>query len=79
MVDHPAPGLILQKTNIKRNKYDSPSSVCEMVHKINCLHKLPGLVNFSQQQKEGKNEKDLTIHNDFDGVDSLHSAPGPDA
>ena len=31
-----------------------------------------------EQQKEGKNEKDLYIHNYIDGTDSLHSAPGPD-
>ena len=46
-----------------------------MVHKINCLHKPPRLVDFSLQQKEGKNEKDLYIRNHFDGADSLHSAP----
>jgi hypothetical protein len=32
-----------------------------------------------EQKKEGKNEKDLYIHNHFDGSDSLHSAPGPGA
>ena len=36
------------------------------------------LFNNLEQQKEGKNEKDLYIHNNFDGTDSLHSAPGPD-
>jgi hypothetical protein len=46
-----------------------------MVHKINCLHKPPRLVDLSLQQKEGKIEKDLYIHNDFDGTDSLRSAP----
>jgi hypothetical protein len=47
-----------------------------MVHKINCLHKPPRLVDFSLQQKEGKNEKDRYIHNHIDGTDSLHGAPG---
>jgi hypothetical protein len=46
-----------------------------MVHKINCLHKPPRLVDFSLQQKEGKNEKYLYIRNHFDGADSLRSAP----
>ena len=45
-----------------------------MVHKINCLHKPPRLVDFSLQQKEGKNEKYLYIRNHFDGTDSLRSA-----
>jgi hypothetical protein len=31
-----------------------------------------------EQQKDGKNEKDLYIHNRFDSTDSLHSASGPD-
>ncbi len=31
-----------------------------------------------EHQKEGKNEKDIYIHNNFDGTYSLHSAPGPD-
>jgi hypothetical protein len=28
-----------------------------------------------EQQKEGKNEKDLYMRNHFDGADSLRSAP----
>jgi hypothetical protein len=52
--------------------------MCEMVHKINCLHKPPRLVDFSLQQKEGKNEKDRYIHNHIDGTDSLHVISGPD-
>ena len=28
-----------------------------------------------EQQKDGKNEKDLHVHNHFDGIDSLYSAP----
>jgi hypothetical protein len=78
MVDDPTPGLILQETIIKRNIFNSPTSICEMAHKINCLHKPPRLVDFSLQMKEGKNEKDLYIHNNFNSTDSLHSAPGPD-
>ena len=43
---------------------------------------LAGLDVFGQETKKttkkGKNEKDLYIHNNFDGIDSLHSAPGPD-
>jgi hypothetical protein len=49
-----------------------------MVHKINCLHKPPKLVDLSQQKKEGKNEKNLYIHNHIDGTDGLHVISGPD-
>lgn len=49
--------------------------MCEMMHKTNCLYKSPRLVDFSLSHKEGKNGKNLYIHNDFDGIDSLHSAP----
>jgi hypothetical protein len=52
--------------------------MCEMVHKINHLYGPPGLVEFSTQKKEGKNEKDLYIHNSFDGADGLYVIPGPD-
>jgi len=31
-----------------------------------------------EQQKEGKNEKDIYIRNHFDGNDSLRSAPDSD-
>jgi hypothetical protein len=75
---HPTPGLILQKTITERNMFHSLSSVCEMVHKINRLHKPPKLVEFSTQKKEGKNEKDLYIHNYYDGTDSLYVTSGPD-
>jgi hypothetical protein len=78
MVDYPTPGLILQKTLIKRNLFSPPSSVCEMAHKVNWLHKPPRLVDFSTQQKEGKNEKNLYIHDHFVGTDSLYVSSGPD-
>jgi hypothetical protein len=52
--------------------------MCEMVHKINCLHKPPRLVDFSLEKKEGKNEKDHYIHNHFDGTDGLYVTSGPD-
>jgi uncharacterized protein len=35
--------------------------VCEMVHKTNCLHKPPRLVDFSQQQKKGKMKNIFTF------------------
>jgi len=35
-------------------------------------------VNWNKKQKEGKNEKVLYIHSDFNGNDSLHNVPGPD-
>jgi hypothetical protein len=78
MVDYATPGLILQKTIIERNIFHSLSSVCEMVHRINCLHKPPIPVEFSLEKKEGKNEKDLDIHDYFVGTDSLHVLSGPD-
>jgi hypothetical protein len=78
MVAPPAPGVNLHKTIIKGNIVKYPSSVCEIVHKINCLHKSPRLADLSLQQKEGKNEKDLHIHNNFDGTDNLHVISGPD-
>jgi hypothetical protein len=62
----------------KRNFLSSPTSICEMVHKINCLHKPPRLVDFSLQQKEGKNEKNLYIHNSSNGTDSLYVISGSD-
>jgi hypothetical protein len=49
-----------------------------MVHNKNRLHKPPRLVDFSLQQKEGKNEKDRYIHNHIDGTDSLYVISGPD-
>jgi hypothetical protein len=61
----------------KRNIFTSPSSVFEMAQK-NWLHKPPGLVNFSLKMKEGINEKDLCIHNNFDGNDSLCVTSSPD-
>jgi hypothetical protein len=30
-----------------------------------------------KHQKEGKNEKDLYIHNHIDSTDSLHNTPNP--
>jgi hypothetical protein len=78
MGDYPTSGLILQKTIRKRNIFNSPASVCEMVHKINCPHKPPRLVGFSLQQEEGKNEKTLYIHNSFVSPDSLYITSGPD-
>ena len=48
--------------------------MCEMVHKTNCLHKPPRLVDFSLPHREEKNEKYLYIRNYYDGADSLHSA-----
>jgi hypothetical protein len=50
--------------------------MCELEQK-HYLHKPPGLVKLSQQQKEGKNEKGLYIHNNFDGTDSLHNDTNP--
>jgi hypothetical protein len=52
--------------------------MCELVHKINCRHKPPGLENFSLQQKEGKDEKNLYDHDYIVGTDSLHNAPNSD-
>ncbi len=52
--------------------------MCEVVHKINSLDKPPKLVDFSLEKKEGKNEKDLYIHNRFDGTDSLYVISNPD-
>jgi hypothetical protein len=49
-----------------------------MVHKVNCLLKPPKPVDFSLEKKEGKNEKDLYIHNHIDGTDSLYVISGPD-
>ena len=51
--------------------------MCEMVYKINFLHKPPRLVDFSLQMKEGKNEKDLYIHNHIDGTNGLYVISGP--
>jgi hypothetical protein len=73
MVEYPAPGLILQNPS-EKGTFLILQRLCEMVHKINCLHKPPRLVVFSLQQKEGKNEKDLYIRNHRNGLDSLHSA-----
>ena len=75
MADYPTPGLILQNPSEKGTFLILQRLACEMVHKINCLHELPRLVDFSLQQKERKNEKHLYIRNHFDGADSLHSAP----
>jgi hypothetical protein len=52
--------------------------MCEIVHKINYLYQPPKLVEFSTQKKEGKNEKNLYIHNHIDGTDSLYVTSGPD-
>jgi hypothetical protein len=49
-----------------------------MVHKINYLYQPPKLVEFSTQKKEGKNEKDHSIHDRIDDTGSLHCALGPD-
>jgi hypothetical protein len=54
MVAHPAPGVNLQKTIIKGNIFKYPSSVCEMVHKINCLHKSSKLVEISATERRKK-------------------------
>jgi hypothetical protein len=35
-------------------------------------------VDFSLEKKEGKNEKDLFIHNNFDGTDSMYVISGSD-
>jgi hypothetical protein len=76
MVDYPTPGLILQNPS-KKGTFLIPHRLCEMVHKINCLHKPPRPMEFSLQHKEEENEKFLTIRNHFDGADSLLSVPGP--
>ena len=47
-----------------------------MLHKINCLHKPPRLVDFSLQLKEGKYEKNLDDLDYFVGYDSLYRAAG---
>jgi len=52
--------------------------MCEMLHKINCLHKPPNLVDISLQKEEGKNEKDRYIHYYIDGTDSLYVISDPD-
>ena len=41
------------------------------------LYQFGQLCRFSEKEKEGKNEKNLYIHNRFDSTDSLHSAAGP--
>ena len=39
----------------------------------------PGKLNKNHiHKKEGKNEKDLYIHTNFDGTDSLYVISGPD-
>jgi putative hemolysin len=60
-VDYPAPGLTLQKTIRTRNIFSSPSSICELVHKINCLHKPPRLVYLSRKEKKEKMKKIFTF------------------
>jgi hypothetical protein len=52
--------------------------MCELVHKINYHYLPPKQVEFSTQKKEGKNEKNLYIHNHIDGTDSLYVTSGPD-
>jgi putative hemolysin len=61
MVDYPTPELFPQNPSKKRNFINSPSSVCEMLHKINCLHKPPRLVDFSLQPKERKMKNIFTF------------------
>jgi hypothetical protein len=42
------------------------------------LHKPPRLVDLSEQKEEGRNEKDLRIHNHLDGTDSMYVISGSD-
>jgi hypothetical protein len=49
-----------------------------MTHKTIWLHKPPKLVDLSLEKKEGKNEKDLYIHNSSHGTDGLYVTSGPD-
>jgi len=62
----------------KRNKSNPPSSMCEMAHKTIWLHKPTKLVDLSLEKKEGKNEKDLYIHNSSHGTGGLYVTSGPD-
>ena len=78
IVTHPATGVNLHKSIKKRNTTNSPSSVCEMAQKTTRLHKPPKLVDLSEQKKEGKNEKDLYIHNSSHGTDGLYVISGSD-
>jgi hypothetical protein len=49
-----------------------------MAQKTTWLHKPPKLVDLSEQKKEGKNEKDLYIHNSSHGTDGLYVISGSD-
>jgi hypothetical protein len=51
--------------------------LCELVQE-KYLHKPPRLVTLSEQKKEGKNKKDLYIHNSSHGTDGLYVTSGPD-
>jgi hypothetical protein len=39
--------------------------------------RINSLIHILEEQKEGKNEKDLDIHNYIDDTDSLHNHPDP--
>jgi hypothetical protein len=74
----PYPRIDSSKPIGKRNFLSSPTSICELVHKTNCLHKPPKPVDFSLEKKEGKNEKNLYIHNSSNGTDGLYVISGSD-
>jgi hypothetical protein len=77
MVAPPPPGVNLQKT-YKKGTEPILHRLCEIGHKRNWLHKPPGLVEYSFQKEEGKNEKDLYVHNNIVGTDCLYVTSGPD-